>query len=157
MTILLAPVLAFWRLWEHKKWTADFGTRPPEATYQWVMAEPPPEGLTGLRVTGRCYLGMKNWVWMRFELTEEALQTLVADRERLTPAEVRKRFGGYGSADRHFDTQDMREIGWHDVTAIEKPELYQVGSEADGSPFIWFGVLTLDRRNRRGFIRAWGD
>lgn len=157
IAIFLAPALACWQLWEHKKWTADYSTRPAEATYRWVMAEPPPAGLTGLRVTGRSYLGMKNWVWMRFELTEEAQEKLIERREHLTPAEARKRFGGYGSTDPHYDARDMRTIGWHEVAAIEKPELYQVGSEGDGSPFIWFGVLTLDRKNRRGFIRAWGD
>src|SRR5262245_16009898 len=68
-----------WLLWRE---STDYGTWPPEQMFRRVMGHPVPPGLTNLRVAGHCsFAGLKHWVWMSFDTTDEALRSVIQGQE----------------------------------------------------------------------------
>ena len=59
------------------------------------------------------------------------------------------------SVNSRYDARDKAWVRWHEVERIVEPEFYMI--TGGDSPFVWYGVLIVDRKRRRGYIAVQGD
>ena len=139
----------------------DYSARPPLETFKWVTGRPVPPGLTSLCIAGRSYLGgMKHWVWMSFDATDAAIKAVVGKEHRLDASSAEKLIQSHRrvSVDPRYDAQDKAWVRWDEVERIPDAEIYLLPSDRyDSDPFVWAGILIVDRKAHRGYIVAQGD
>ena len=141
----------------------DYSKDPPNQVFQMVLEQPPPTGVTVLRVSGRGYLS-KQWVWMRLQAKPETMDAFLngfASRDPRTsqdliPYIARNRF----VANTRYVVQDQKRAGWEDVAQIARPEVYHfaLGPPLDGKQgMLWVGIVIVDRQRNLLFVHAGGD
>lgn len=136
----------------------DYSQRPPQDVFKFVTGSLPPKGVSNLKAAGRIYLG-KHWIWLRFNLTDEAINQLTKGREAESKDDTNQFFGNPSqiSSNNRYDEIDRKRVNWAEVAKIAQPEIYDVGHEFPDSDFSLIARMILDRRNHVAYIYAFGD
>jgi len=136
----------------------DYSKRPPNAVFQFVTGASPPKGVSNLKSAGRVYLG-KHWIWLQFNITDEAITKLTAEREGYKGKEALRYIQESGkiSANKRYDTLDLSRVNWRNVSSIAQPEVYEVGHMFPNSAFVLLTYMIVDKQNHVAYIYAYGD
>lgn len=139
-----------------------FHEQPSRVVYQKVFQQPPPPGITDLRVSARHYF-IKCWAWMRFQATDDALKTLIGNNERLDPAEAERYAQSLRmTPDTSYNADDEQAVGWKPVYSLTEPEMYLIwpgdhNSYEKSGGWMWYVLLVVDRKTHTVYVKATGD
>lgn len=133
--------------------TGNYGKEAAPMVFERVVGQPMPLGVSNLKVSGRS-LFIKHWVWMSFDASKEALQTLTKGKEPLDSEHSQWILSRNYSANTMHERADKQAVGWKPPSSLARKEAYSVGNYDEG--IMWSGYMVLDKQSNAVYVHA-GD